>query len=78
MRAFETLINIFACGLSINPDISKKINELTDEYLELTLPGSKEVRKQNDAAFVAKSAQTLKEVTELLSNNYKGNMLVRK
>lgn len=77
IHAFETLINIFANGLSINPDISKRINTLTDDYLELRIPGSKEVRKQNDNDFIAESAKTLNEVTQLLSN-YKGNRFYKK
>jgi len=75
LKAFEVLINIFANGLAINPDISKKINELTEEYLDLCLPGTKEVNKKNNEDFIAKSAQTLKEVANLLANNYQGNRL---
>lgn len=72
--AFETLINIFANSLSINPDISSKITDLTNEYLEICIPGSEEARKANDKTFVAKAAKTLEDVTQLLIN-YNGNTL---
>lgn len=74
MHAFETLINVFANGLSINPDISKKITDLTNDYLELRLPGSKDLRKKNDDAFIAESAKTLNTITQILGN-YKGNKI---
>lgn len=71
-KAFETLINVFANGLSISPDISSKITKLTNDYLELILPGSSEIREKNDKEFIAQSSKTLEEVTKLLSD-YKGN-----
>lgn len=71
-RVFETAINVFASALSIDPKLSKKIEELNEEYINLVIPGTKELRKSNNEAFVAKTASALDEVTKLLSG-YKGN-----
>ena len=73
-RVFETAINVFASALSLDPKLSKKIEELNDEYINLVIPGTKELRKRNNEAFVAKTANALDEVTKLLSG-YKGNMM---
>lgn len=73
-RVFETAINVFASALAIDPKLSKKIEELNDEYINLVIPGTKELRKKNNDAFVAKTANALDEVTKLLSG-YKGNTM---
>lgn len=68
-RIFETLINILASGLSLDPKLSKRIEELTDEYINLVIPGTKEIRKKNDSAFIAKTHNTLNEIASMLANS---------
>ena len=45
MRIFETLINVLASGLSLNPSVSKKIEKLMDEYINLVIPGAEQAKK---------------------------------
>lgn len=66
-RIFETLINVLASGLSLDPKLSKRVEELTDEYINLVLPGTKELRKNNDSAFVEKTHQILNDIAAMLA-----------
>lgn len=74
LRAFETMINIFSNAMSINPDLTKKINALANDYLEILIPGSKEARKKEEEAFISETANTLNDVSKLLSN-YQGSRI---
>lgn len=76
-RIFETMINILASGLSLDPQLSKRIERLTDEYIDLVIPGAKEVRKRSDEAFIAKTANALADVAKLLSK-HPGNKMPTK
>lgn len=73
-RVFETAINVFASALSLDPKLSKKIEDLNEEYINLVIPGTKDLRKRNNEAFIAKTANALDEVTKLLSG-YQGNTI---
>lgn len=60
------MINIFANGLSLSPNLSSRIEKLSDEYINLVIPGTRELKKVSEEAFVAKTANTLNEITTLL------------
>ena len=71
MRIFETLINVLASGLSLNPSVSKKIEKLMDEYINLVIPGAEQAKKKADEAFVTKTASALSDVAKLLPSHSK-------
>lgn len=74
IRTFETLINVLASGISINPDITKEIDRLTQDYFELVLPGSKAAKKNSDRTFAERTNRALAEVASLLSQSGSGKM----
>lgn len=74
IRVFETFVNVMANGLSINPDVSKNIEKLTSDYLELIIPGSKEAKRYNDEEFAARTNKTLSDVAKLLAGSSNGTI----
>lgn len=71
---FEVLINVMANGLALNPDISKRIDELTTEYIELVIPGSREARRRSDRDFAERTSKALSEVAKLLAEGGSGKI----
>lgn len=65
-RIFETMINVLAQGLTVSPEIGKKVQKLINEYMELVAPGSEAARKKNERDFIKNTAYSLNEITELL------------
>lgn len=73
-RIFETLVNVMANGLSINPDIAKRIDELTSEYVDIVVPGTKKTKADNDLAFAERTNKTLSAVAKLLAGGGSGKI----
>ena len=71
-RIFETLINVFASALSLDPKLTSKIESISEDYINLVIPGSTELKKKNEEAFIAKTASALNDVAALLAG-YEGN-----
>lgn len=74
IRTYETLINVLASGIPANPDITKRIDELTQDYFELVIPGSKEAKKHADETFAERTSKALADVAYMLSRSGNGKM----
>lgn len=75
-RVFETMINVLSAGLSLNPDISKRIQKLMNDYMDLVIPGSKAIRKSEDENFLKKTSESLNAITKILEDH--GSMSISK
>lgn len=73
-RIFETLINVFASALSLDPKLTTRIESISEDYINLVIPGSKELKKKDEEAFIAKTANALNDVAALLAG-YEGNKI---
>lgn len=61
-RIFESLINVYASVIAVNPDIVKKIETVIDDYIELVVPGSKEYKDAAQANFIQKQSDALTSI----------------
>lgn len=77
-RVFETMINIFANGLSLSPKLSERIEKLSNEYIELVIPGTQAAKKENETKFIERTASTLEEVSKLLKGHYENQAGTKK
>lgn len=68
-RIFETLIGVLANGITVNPEVSKSIEDLSNDYIDLVIPGTKEAKRRKDKEFAAKTATALNDITALLMNH---------
>lgn len=68
-RIFETMIGVLTAGLSLDPKLATKIENLMTDYIDLVIPGSKESKKREDEQFVEKTAKALGDIAALLAGN---------
>ena len=67
-RVFETMLNLYANVISINPEVSKKVESMVGDYLESVVPGSAEIGKQVANTTIKKQGEAL----ESIFNSLKG------
>ena len=68
-RIFETMINLYANVISINPDISKKVEKLIGEYLENVVPGTEEMTKKETASTIKAQGEALQSIFKALQGH---------
>lgn len=71
-RIFETMITVLSQGLHYDPSIANKVQDLMNDYIDAVVPGTMARQREADAAFAARTAVALNEITELLSSSRKG------
>lgn len=68
-KVFATAINVLASGLSLNPQVSTKIESCMDDFINIVMPGAKEAKKKADENFIKKTASALDDVARLLQKH---------
>lgn len=72
-QIFESLINVYANVISVNPDITKKVGSAINEYIDLIVPGSKEFRDREEQNTLARNEAALKTIYAALQQHQKGH-----
>ena len=72
LRLFETLISVYSNVLAINPDIMNNIKKSLDDYFELLIPGSKEIRAEEQKNFVKNQEKTMQSIFGVLQSYESG------
>lgn len=72
------MISVLAAGLSLDPKVSTKIEDLMNDYINLVIPGTTKDKKERDAAFAAKTAQALNDVAALLQSSPGSKIQIKK
>lgn len=72
------MISVLAAGLSLDPKVSTKIEDLMNDYINLVIPGTTKDKKERDAAFAAKTAQALNDVAALLQASPGSKIQIKK
>ena len=63
---FNCLINVYANAMAVNPDITKKVQSLIEDFLELMIPGSKKLKDQEEDTFIKKQQAALEQISARL------------
>jgi len=69
IRIFETVIAIYSNAISVNPDITKKIQKTTSDYMDLIIPGTSRVNADAEKNFAKQQEKTLNNVFAALSTH---------
>lgn len=67
-KIFETMINLYANVISVNPDIMKKVQTLIDDYLESVVPGSKELSRASAENTIKQQGAALQSIFKALKD----------
>lgn len=54
--------------ISVAPDVSKKIEEVITDYIELIIPGSSELKKKQQVNSVKKNSEALKAIYSVIKH----------
>jgi hypothetical protein len=73
-KIFEQLITVYASMLQLSPDVTKKIDQAIQEYIELLVPGSKEIRNKAEKNFMKTQQNALESIMKAIQNNHSKNI----
>jgi hypothetical protein len=76
-QIFETLISLYSAVISINPDVSKRVEGLVSDYIECIVPGAAELTKKEAASSIKKQGEALASIFDTLKN-YNAKQMIQK
>jgi hypothetical protein len=69
LRVFETLIGVYSSAMISFPEMRQSVLNMVEDYFEIVVPGSKQVRKEDERNFVEKQSKALENIAALLADH---------
>ena len=77
-QILETLISLYSAVISINPEVSKKVESLIGDYIESVVPGSAKIGRQVANTTIKKQGEALQSIFESLKAHSQGQVSTKK
>jgi hypothetical protein len=68
-KIFETLVGVYSQAMTVNPDLSKKVEPLITDYIDSIVPGSKKIKKEQENNTIARNKAALDAIYKKIKEN---------